>query len=175
MQIIFESHATTTDNEAGLSSGWNDVDVSEFGHQNIRDLRARYTENLPEIVFCSDLVRSYRTAAIAFEGTGVSLVVDKRLRECDYGDLTQAPKAEVEKQKAQRINTPFPNGQSYNDTIAQMQSFLDDLKNFDAETVMIIGHRATQYGLETLLNGRPLEIVVTEPWSWQPGWSYQID
>lgn len=34
MLVLFESHATTTDNEASLSSGWNDVDLSEFGDKN---------------------------------------------------------------------------------------------------------------------------------------------
>jgi broad specificity phosphatase PhoE len=31
MQVIFETHATTLDNEAGVCSGWNDVALSELG------------------------------------------------------------------------------------------------------------------------------------------------
>lgn len=172
MQILFESHATTTDNEAGLSSGWNDVDLSDFGYENIADLRSRYTDQPPEIVFCSDLVRSYKTGALAFEGMGVRLIVDKRLRECDYGDLTQAPKAQVDAQKADRIQTPFPGGESYEQGLARMRSFLDELSAYDAKRVMVIGHRLTQYGLEVVANNKSLEEVVVAPWRWQPGWEY---
>lgn len=175
MQILFESHATTTDNEARLSSGWNDIDLSEFGYKNISDLRNRYKNNLPEIVFCSDLVRSYRTGALAFEGTGVHLVIDKRLRECDYGDYTQRPKSEVDAQKSKRISVPFPNGESYEDALHRMRDFIDDLSTHDVQMAMIIGHRATQYGLEVVLNNRNLEEVVTAPWKWQPGWSYNLN
>lgn len=175
MLVLFESHATTTDNEASLSSGWNDVDLSEFGYQNITDLKKRYEHNLPDLVFCSDLVRSYKTGALAFEGTGVKLIVDGRLRECDYGELTQAPKFEVDQQKARRIDTPFPGGESYRDALRRMRSFLDELPTHNAETVMIIGHRATQYGLEVVLNNREIEEVVMAPWSWQPGWTYTLE
>ena len=175
MRIIFESHATTTDNEAELSSGWNDVDLSEFGHQNVQDLRERYRNDPPEIVFCSDLMRSYKTGALAFEGTGVRLVVDKRLRECDYGDLTQASKAKVDALKAKHISVPFPGGESYEQALIRLESFLHDLRAYSAELVMIIGHRATQYGLEAILKKRPLEEVVTEPWKWQPGWMYTLE
>ena len=39
---------------------------------------------------------------------------------------------------------------------------------------MVIGHRATQYGLEHWINGIPLEKVISAPWQWQPGWEYQL-
>lgn len=174
MQIFFESHATTTDNEANLSSGWNDIDLSDFGYENIADLRRRYIDNLPDVVFCSDLVRSYKTGAITFEGTGVNLIVDRRLRECDYGEYTQLPKETVDGEKASRISTPYPGGESYEDTLSRMSAFIKELSSIDVEKVMIIGHRATQYGLEVLLNNRELEEVVLAPWSWQPGWQYTL-
>lgn len=171
--IIFEAHSTTTDNEAKLCSGWNDVDLSELGYENIKDLRKRYEGKAPDAVFCSDLQRSYKTAAIAFEGTNTPIIIDKRLRECDYGDDTQASKRDVDPQKAERLETPFPNGESYQDTSKRMLAFLKELKeNYDGQTVMIIGHRATQYGLEEHILNKNLKEVVTAPWAWQPGWTY---
>ena len=40
--IIFESHGTTYDNEANLSSGWYDVELSELGKQQAKELGERY-------------------------------------------------------------------------------------------------------------------------------------
>ena len=56
-----------------------------------------------------------------------------------------------------------------------MNSFIVDLKqDYQGKTVMIIGHRATQYGLETLIKGIPLAEAVTAPWKGQPGWRYEV-
>ena len=35
--LIFEAHGTTFDNEAHLSSGWNDVALSPLGEQQSRE------------------------------------------------------------------------------------------------------------------------------------------
>ncbi len=174
LTIIFEAHSTTLDNEAGLSSGWHDIDLSDLGLRQSAELRDRYRGSLPGAIFCSDLQRSYKTAAIAFKDCSVPIFIDSRLRECDYGDLTQAPKKEVEAQKALFLDRPFPGGESYKDTSKRMKRFLIDLKaSHHDETVMIIGHRATQYGLEEHLLGKKLEDVVIAPWAWQPGWVYK--
>ena len=34
---------------------------------------------------------------------------------------------------------------------------------------MIIGHRATQYGLDNIINGAPIEQLVASHFKWQPG------
>lgn len=172
-KIIFEAHATTLDNEAGLASGHNDVALSELGEQQARELGERYAGRQFDTVFCSDLQRSYKTAELAFDDR-FPIIKDTRLRECDYGDLTQQPKEIVDGEKPQRISEPFPNGESYQQTCARVRTFLDDLKrDYDGKTVMIIGHRATQYGLENVLRGVPIAEAVTAPWHWQPGWHYE--
>lgn len=173
--IIFESHGTTFDNEAGLSSGHFDVELSPLGKEQARQLGERRSDEKFDAIFCSDLRRSYETAEIAFAGRNIPIIKDIRLRECDYGDLTRHPSMEVESQKGDRIAVPFPNGESYDECAARMKSFLDDLKkNYDGARVMVVGHRATQYGLEHWINNVPLEVAVTAPWRWQPGWTYEF-
>jgi broad specificity phosphatase PhoE len=172
--IIFESHATTVDNEAGLAAGWADVALSEAGQMQAKQLGVRYAGRTFDAIFCSDLQRSYRTGEIAFGGR-YTIVKDKRLRECDYGELTRAPKAQIESQKGSHIDTAFPGGESYKDTSARMKDFLQELlRGYDGKTVMIIGHRATQYGLEEHIRGLSLKETVLAPWKWQPGWKYRL-
>ena len=45
-------------------------------------------------VFSSDLRRAVETAEVAFSGSDVPVLLDWRLRECDYGDHTRAPATE---------------------------------------------------------------------------------
>ncbi|MES2953154.1 MAG: histidine phosphatase family protein [Patescibacteria group bacterium] len=173
--IIFVPHSTTLDNEAHLSSGHNDVALSPLGEQQSRkDIGEYYKDDHFDAIFCSDLQRAYKSAEIAF-GDTLPIIKDARLRECNYGDLTQHPSEEVDKQKPLRISEPFPNGESYTETTARMKSFLEDLlKNYNGKRVMVIGHRATQYGLDNLIKGIPLEQLVSAHFKWQPGWEYEL-
>lgn len=173
--IIFEPHATSKDNEAHRSSGWNDVDLSELGAEQAEGLGERHEDENFDAVFSSDLIRAYKTAKIAF-GDRLPIIKDKRLRECNYGDLTCHPSEEIEKEKSKRIGKPFPNGESYEQASERMRDFLSDLfKDYNGKKVMIVGHRATQYGLEHWILGKTLEATITAPWKWQPGWTYNLE
>lgn len=170
--IIFEAHAASLDNENHLASGHFDVALSPLGEKQAKKLGQRYENETFDAIFCSDLQRSFKTAEIAF-GNRLPIIKDKRLRECDYGDLTQHPSDEVESLKVDHILKSFPSGESYEQTNKRMKDFLDDLKkNYDNKKIMIIGHRATQYGLEHWINGKSLKELVTTPFKWQPGWTY---
>ena len=164
VEIIFEAHGTTHDNEAHLSSGHNDVELSPLGVQQSKEMGERYRDDHFDAIFCSDLQRAYKSAEIAF-GDKFSIIKDARLRECDYGDLTRRPSDEVTPKKSKRIHEPFPNGESYEQTSERMKSFLQDLlRDYNEKRVMIIGHRATQYGLEHWIKGFPLEEIISAPW-----------
>lgn len=173
VRIWFETHATTVDNEAGVASGERDVALSARGIQEAEELGRRNRGRSIAVVFCSDLQRSWRTAEIAFAGGTVPIVRDGRLRECRYGDLAGRPRVEIEAVKGRYIQEPFPNGESLAQAAGRVGNFLEDrAAEWDGRTVLIIGHRATQYGLEHWVAGRPLEEVVRAEWRWQPGWVY---
>ncbi len=172
--IIFETHSTTFDNEKNLSSGHNDVELSPLGIKQAKELGERRKDEKFDAIFCSDLKRSYKTAEIAFGGK-FPIIKDKRLRECNYGDLTQHPSAEVDSLKVEHITKPFPNGESYEDCLKRMKEFLDHIRKIsNGKKVLIIGHRATQYGLEYWINGKSLEELIMAFFNWQPGWIYQL-
>ncbi|MFA7286703.1 MAG: histidine phosphatase family protein [Patescibacteria group bacterium] len=174
--LIFESHATSLDNEAGIASGDFDVALSTVGESQAKALGERYRNQEFAAVFCSDLQRSYRTGELAFAGRPFPVLKDKRLRECDYGDFTRRASSEVERCRGNYIEEPFPGGQSYQQTTELMKSFLTDvLSQYNGKTVLVIGSRATQYGLENVINDVPLRKTVTAAWQWQPGWTYKLD
>lgn len=174
--IVFESHSTSVDNEQDIASGLNDMPLSNLGLKQAKDLGERYQDQVFDAVFCSNQQRSYRTAEIAFGNRDFPIIRDPRLRECDYAHLNGAPKAQVDAVKGQHIHEPFPGGESYEQTTEKMQSFLNELaQNYNGKKVMIIGSRATQYGLEHLINQVPLAEAVTAPWGWQPGWIYYLN
>jgi alpha-ribazole phosphatase/probable phosphoglycerate mutase len=173
VQIVFETHATSVDNEARRASGWYDAALSALGERQAAELGSRRRGEAFAGIYCSDLARSYRTAELAFRGT---IVRDARLRECNYGALSRAPAEQVEAEKPRRIDTPFPEGESYREAIGRVRGFLATLVRHEPDQrVLIVGHRATQHALEHWLCRRPLEALLSLPFAWQPGWTYELD
>lgn len=162
--IYYQGHANTADNEAGVASGHHDVELSESGRVQARDVIApRYADVDIDAVFCSDLRRAYETAQIVLEGREIPITKDARLRECDYGDLTRHPRREVGKARTSAITQPFPNGESFEQVAERVSSFLADVrKTHDGQTILIIGHSATYWGLRHLIDETPLTEAIQD-------------
>jgi broad specificity phosphatase PhoE len=117
-----------------------------------------------QTIFSSDLGRAVETTRIAFPGRDVLL--DWRLRECDYGELNGTPKGHRD---------AHPGGESWQQAVARVHRFLDELvATRDGQRVLVIGHMATRYGVVSYATGRPLEDVVAEEFVWQPGWEHVL-
>jgi 2,3-bisphosphoglycerate-dependent phosphoglycerate mutase len=124
-------------------------------------------------VFSSDLARSVETAGIAFGGSAIPVLLDWRLRECDYGQLNGSPAAELHAHRGEYVDMPYPGGESWRQAAARVASFVADLpRRWSGQRVLVIGHVATRWGLEHLLLGTPLKDLAVRDFGWQPGWEY---
>jgi broad specificity phosphatase PhoE len=175
VEIVYETHSISTDNEAGRATGWLPGELSERGRGLAAELGARRRAGGFAAVFSSDLARAVQTAEIAFGATAVPIHRDRRLRECDYGDLTGMPVERLAAVRSRHIDVPFPGGQSYRQVVEATRDFLRDLAaGWDGTRVLIIAHSANRWALDHLLTGRPLEDLVDAPFDWQPGWEYRL-
>jgi broad specificity phosphatase PhoE len=175
VEIVYETHSTTIDNETGIATGWLPGTLSEAGRRNAAELGVRRRDDGIAIVFSSDLARAVQTAEIAFAGTGIPIRLDARLRECDYGDLNGASVARLKAERLRYIDAPFPGGQSYRDVVAGTQEFLRDLADgWNGQRVLLIAHSANRWALQHLLEGRELEDLVAAPFDWQEGWTFTL-
>lgn len=177
LTLFYSPHMTSVDNEAGRASGHADVPLSALGRKRAQELGQHYATKTMNAVFCSDLQRASTTAEIAFSARALPLVPDARLREYDYGDLTQYPTAQVEEEFSRCITEPFPHGESLLMVVERVGSFLRDvLQEYDGKTIAVIGHRATRYGLEYWCGDTSLEEIVRTPWPWLeiPIWRYEL-
>lgn len=173
--VTFVTHSTSLDNERGVASGHFDTPLSETGRQQAQAMGRHYEHEQIDAVFCSDLQRSYMSGQIAFGHRDIPLIQDARLRECDYGQLTQHTSAEVEAQRLQHITTPFPGGESYQQAAERIKSFLHGLfPAFEGKHIIVIGHRATHFGLKYWTDNIPLPEIIAAPFSWQPDWTYKV-
>ena len=173
VEVVYETHSTSEDNEAGIATGQLPGRLSAAGRGQARELGERRRDDGISVVFTSDLGRAVETAALAFAGSGVSVVEDARLRECDYGELNGTP--EPVHDRAAHLDVPYPGGESWRQAVERVTGFLEELRRErDGERVLVIDHSASRLALEVVANGRPLEEVITAPFVWQPGWEYGL-
>jgi alpha-ribazole phosphatase/probable phosphoglycerate mutase len=176
--ITYFVHGTTTDNEKDISSGSYDVDLSDLGVKQSLELRNQIDTKKFDVVFCSDLKRAIDSAKLTFEDK-VPIVIDARLRECNYGDYNAQPSRIVEPLQEKTITERFPNGESYEDVKARIADFVTFLKqNYDGKRVAIVAHKAPQLALDVLLRHKTWDEAFAEDWritkAWQPGWPYTV-
>jgi broad specificity phosphatase PhoE len=169
--VVFETHATSEDNEAGVATGWLGGRLSPLGREQAADLGRRRRADGIEVVHASDLNRAVETAEIAFAGTQIPVRLDWRLRECDYGEWNGMPRERLEAERAARVAEPWPGGESWADAVRRVDSFLDELSG---GRVLVIGHIATRWALDHRVHGRTLEELAAETFVWQPGWEYRV-
>jgi broad specificity phosphatase PhoE len=175
VELVYETHSITTDNESGYATGWLPGELSPTGIELAGALGARRQDDGIDAVYASDLYRAVQTAEIAFGGSGVPVFTDARLREVNYGDWNGMPRTRLETERANRIDVPFPGGQSYRDVVTQMADLLRDLAlKHDGERLVLIGHAATRHALDVLLRDAELEELVDAPFAWQEGWEYLL-
>ncbi len=179
IKITYFVHGTTIDNEQGISSGWNDVKLSEKGVQQSVALKEQTKDKKFDIIFCSDLGRAAESARLTW-GDAIPIITDSRLRECNYGDFNGKPSSIVEPMQEKNITQPFPNGESYEDVKRRIADFIAFLqKSYDGKSVAIVAHKAPQLALDVLLQHKTWEQAFADDWrkthAWRPGWDYAID
>ena len=176
VEIVFETHSITYDNEHGIATGWLHGELSPAGREAAAAMGERRRNDGIDAVFCSDLGRAVETANVAFGGTGIPIHQDPRLRECNYGQLNGTPVAGFEGRRYEFLDTPYPGGESWRDAIGRLEDFLGWLADeFSGKRVLVIGHSAQRFGFEHFLHGRRLEDVVDAPFNWQEGWEYSYE
>jgi 2,3-bisphosphoglycerate-dependent phosphoglycerate mutase len=174
-QIVFETHSWSEDNDHGIASGWRDSRLSERRRVQAGELGARRRGDRIQAVFTSDLGRAVETARVAFAHTPTPILYDWRLRECDYGEWNGRPAAEVHRDRRRYLDQPYPGGESWRQAIHRVGRFLPDLRlRWEGARVLVIGHNATRWAFDHLLDGVALEDLLAADFGWREGWEYRM-
>jgi 2,3-bisphosphoglycerate-dependent phosphoglycerate mutase len=175
IDVVYETHSTSVDNERGIATGWLGGRLSATGREQARQLGARRRDDGIDVVFASDLNRAVETAQIAFADYVIPVVLDWRLRECNYGRMNGMPRAQLDLERRRRIDEPFPGGESWRQAVARVGTFLEELRAArDGDRVLLIGHVATRWALDYFVGGIALEELVDAPFAWREGWEYSL-
>lgn len=174
-RLIYFVHGTTYDNASKKCSGWKQVELNDLGREQAINL-GKINSNISfDVIFTSDLIRAIDSAELAFPDT--KKIQDKRLRECNYGDLDGGDKKLIVYEK--HIQKKFPNGESLKDVEKRIQDFINDIsKEYSGKIIGIVAHRAPQLALDVITKKISWEEAIRDDWrktgDWKPGWEYYI-
>ena len=175
IEIVFETHSTTTDNERWVASGWLDGQLSPLGQRQAKELGERREDDEIVAVFCSDLGRAAETARIAFGGRGApdpprlaAARVQLRDAERDCRGAARGRAHEARRRPVLRRRELHRRRRARAELSPRHPSSYTDKR------VAVIGHSATKWALDHILEGIPLEELVEGSFRWQPGWLYTL-
>jgi 2,3-bisphosphoglycerate-dependent phosphoglycerate mutase len=177
IEIVFETHALTEDNERGIATGWLPGRLSERGRANAAEMGRRRHDDGIAAVFTSDLRRAVETVEIAFGDLDIPILHDWRLRECDFGARNGSSAAEIRGDRLDFCDRAYPDGESHSQAIKRVARLLADLPTrWTGRRVMLIGHLATYRGLEHVINGFTVHELLEADFQWRSeGWEYRLD
>jgi 2,3-bisphosphoglycerate-dependent phosphoglycerate mutase len=126
VRLCLVRHGSTEWSESRRYTGHTDINLSELGRQQARDL-AWLSDRLWAGIWSSDLSRCLQTAAIA----GFEPVADARLREIDFGEVEGRSWEDLDPQTQEAIanfeSFAPADGESVVQLRARLASFVGDL------------------------------------------------
>ena len=148
-RLVLVRHAEPEEDARGRCYGSLDVGLSAAGHAHAERLAAALAELGPVAVHTSPRRRARETAEPIGASCGLEPVVDRDLREIDFGDFEGRTYEEIELAEPELfrvwMETPtrmrFPGGESYTDVKARARSIARPARAaHDGGPVVIVSH-----------------------------------
>ena len=161
MKIYSTRHGETEYNKKDIILGTTDIDLDEKGEKQALELaeKIKAIGNI-DITIVSPMKRAMKTAQAVADRCGISMVVDQRLREWDYGEYEGKGRF-TEGFADNKINFGVrmgKNGESLLQLSHRVYSALDDIiEKYSDKTVLIVSHGGVCRLIETYFNDMTTE------------------
>jgi adenosylcobyric acid synthase len=163
-RLLLIAHAATAWNDEGRYQGWSDVPLSDVGREQAARLAERLRDLPLDAIVSSDLTRAVETATAFAKGRTLTVRVDRRLREMNFGSWEGKTAAEIGdvggSWHSGDVDARPPEGES----LAELATRVDDfLAEPPTGVVAVVAHR----GSLRVLICRALGLAATEHWSFR--------
>ena len=158
MKIYLIRHAQTNYNELQLCNGdpMVDVHLTELGLQQAHKLAAELADIDFDAIFISELPRTRQTAEPINATHNKPIIIDKRINDnvTGYEGKPVQEWLDAINNSPDKWTSSFNNGESLNQTIKRVQSFLDYLKLQSYNSVLIVTHGFITQAIYGIINAK---------------------
>ena len=167
MNFFFLRH-TSLNIGKDIFYGQTDIDVSKNFNKELKNIKIKLKNeirNLDEIkIFSSTLKRCVKLA----KGLSKDVFFDDKLKELNLGDWEMKPKSKISRKLIKEweenlIKFKIPNGESNQDFLKRLKKFLDEIKKFEQD-VLIVSHAGSINGMMSILTGQPFDKLLKRYW-----------
>ncbi len=143
-KLILLRHGESYLNKEGVYFGFTDSLLTKDGERQI--LKKINTIPSYDLIYSSPLMRALKSAQI-INTNNLLIKTDERLKELNFGifenksyeEIQELHKSECDKWKSENISYTFPQGESINDLSNRVISFIEEIKNFN-KNILIVTH-----------------------------------
>jgi len=148
IRLLLVRHGLTQWNEEKRYLGNTDIPLNKIGKQQAIALAHALREEHFNQIYSSTLQRALETAEVIKANREISLILDPRLRELNFGVFEGLTFTEAKTRYPDILSTwldnydqPPDKGEPFSSLTERVDSFLDDLKMITApQTILIVSH-----------------------------------
>jgi len=171
IRLFLVRHGLTQWNVEKRYLGNSDIPLNKTGKQQAIVLARALKDEHFDKIYSSNLQRAIETAILVKATRKISLILDPRLRELNFGVFEGLTFSEAKMQYPDMLSAwldnydqPPDEGEPFSSLTERVDSFLDDLKMITApQTILIVSHGGCMREIICLLLGLPRE----RHWSFQ--------
>ena len=155
MKIYLVRHGQTNSNLTSIYNYVNE-DINENGIKQAEELKEKIKDIDYDIVICSPLKRALHTAKI-INVNNKKIIIDNRLEERKHGSLEGKPTSVTNREDYWNYysKTKYGTEEGVIEICNRVKEFLDDLKNKDYSSVLIVAHSGISKAFYVYFNGIP--------------------
>ena len=124
--------------------------LTELGKKQSKQIAEKIKDVSFDIIITSEFPRTIETAKIIINNPSIPFKKDERINDLksvvegeNYEKYIEELKKAIEIQRVDIFNAKINDGESINEEKQRIHSFLDDLKNKEYQTVLIVAHYDT--------------------------------
>jgi broad specificity phosphatase PhoE len=150
MELILIRHGETLWNKEGRVQGFSDIDLSDAGHHQARQLALSLKDHPIHAIYSSPLIRAQKTARIINQYHDAPVYIESGLMEMDQGDfeglsfqeLMSCEKSFLQKWIADPASMQIPNGESFMELQARAWKAIESILD-KSEDALVVSHNFT--------------------------------
>lgn len=158
-------HGQAISNVKALCSSWPEKfknPLTKLGKEAVKESAVKLVGKNIDLIFASPLLRTKQTAEIVGKPLKIRPKLDKRLREVGFGIFSGGSLESMWKyfkNESERIKQCPPKGETYEEILGRMTSFLKDTdKKHKGKNILVISHEGPLF----LLQGRLMGLSIKE-------------
>ena len=157
MKILVTRHGQTDWNVEKRIQGRTDVDLNNKGIEQAYQTKEKLKNENINLIICSPLKRAKQTADIINIDRNIPIIYDDRLIEICYGENEGKLHDEFDYDGFWSIiNThEYKDAENVNEFIRRIYDFLEDIKKYPEENILIVTHNGVCRAINIYFNGIP--------------------